>query len=157
MYRQKQKRLVKHNVSSTCRHNMVNLGQLTAEIGWRVWSTPANFNGFCILASLLHRRCSMEVNQTLHDVLAAPALVHYVYILGAFVPLTEFCQVQNSLCVQVLRSPILAALLHGIRSTAFNRGRHLAIFGGRPSRWAWAHILVCIEFQSLLHSSMSCF
>jgi len=29
-------------------------------------------------------------------------------------PLTEFCPVQNSLCVQVLHSPILAALLHGI-------------------------------------------
>jgi len=26
--------------------------------------------------------------------------------------MTEFYQVQNSLCVQVLRSPILAALLH---------------------------------------------
>ena len=84
LYRQKQKRLDKHNVSSTCRHNMVNLGPLTAEIGWRVWSTPANFNGFRILASLMHRRCSMEVTQTLHDVLAAPAMVHYLYIFGGF-------------------------------------------------------------------------
>jgi len=33
--------------------------------------------------------------------------------LGGFCPLTEFCQVQNSLYVQVLRSPILSALLHG--------------------------------------------
>ena len=32
---------------------------------------------------------------------------------GGSCPVTEFCQVQNSLCVQVLRSPILAALLHG--------------------------------------------
>jgi len=24
---------------------MVNFGPLTAEIGWRVWGTPANFNG----------------------------------------------------------------------------------------------------------------
>jgi len=30
-------------------------------------------------------------------------------------PLTELYQVQNSFCVQVLRSPILAALLHGTR------------------------------------------
>ena len=28
-----------------CRH-MVNFGPLTAEICWRVWGTPANFNGF---------------------------------------------------------------------------------------------------------------
>jgi len=32
---------------------------------------------------------------------------------GAFCPLTELCQMQCSLCVQVLRSPVLAALLHG--------------------------------------------
>jgi len=25
---------------------MVNLGSLTCEIGWRVWGTPAHFNGF---------------------------------------------------------------------------------------------------------------
>ena len=31
--------------------------------------------------------------------------------LGALGPLTEFCQVQNSLYIQVLHSPILAALL----------------------------------------------
>ena len=61
-------------------------------------------------------------------------------------PLTEFCQVQNSLCVQVLRSPILAALLHGTRARAvgvsqtaeFSRVRHLHS-AGRPSRWASAH------------------
>jgi len=40
-------------ISSTCPHNMVNFGALTAEIGWGVWGTPANFNRFCVLASLL--------------------------------------------------------------------------------------------------------
>jgi len=34
------------NTSSTCPHNMANFGPLTAEIGWPVWGTPANFNGF---------------------------------------------------------------------------------------------------------------
>jgi len=33
---------------------MVNFGPLTAEIGLGVWGTPTNFNGFCILAALLH-------------------------------------------------------------------------------------------------------
>jgi len=37
------------------------------------------------------------------------------------VPLTEFCRVQNSLCVQVLRSPILAALLHGTRAVGVSQ------------------------------------
>jgi len=33
---------------------MVNFGPLTAEIGSRVWGTPANFNGFRVLSSILH-------------------------------------------------------------------------------------------------------
>jgi len=41
------------------------LQPLTAEIHWRVWGTPTNFNGFHILASL---RRSTEDNKTLHDV-----------------------------------------------------------------------------------------
>jgi len=35
---------------------MVNFGPLTAEISWWVLGTPANFNGFHILASLLHQQ-----------------------------------------------------------------------------------------------------
>jgi len=94
------------NSSSICPHNMVNFGLLTAEIGWRVWVTIANFNGFRVFASLLHRRRSAEVNHTLHDVWPSPGLVHYIYILDrGLLPLTDFCQVKNSLCIQVLRSP----------------------------------------------------
>ena len=48
------KNLLSSNTSSTCPDNMVNFGPLTAEIGSGVWGTPANFNGFCILAALLH-------------------------------------------------------------------------------------------------------
>jgi len=43
----------------------------------------------------------------------AGTLYIYIYIFGGSCPLREFCQVQNSLYVQVLHSPILAALLHG--------------------------------------------
>jgi len=39
-------------------------------------------------------------------------LVHCIYIFWGSCPVTEFCHVQNSLCVQLLHSPILAALLH---------------------------------------------
>jgi len=92
---------------------MVNFGPLAAEICWRVWGTPANFNGFRVLAALLQRRRSAEANQTLHDIWPCPALLHYIYIPGGSCPLTEFCSVQNSLYVQVLRSLILPALLHG--------------------------------------------
>jgi len=57
-------------------------GLLTAEIGSGFWDTQANFNGFRVLASLLHRRRSTEINQTLHDVWPSPWLVHYVYMFG---------------------------------------------------------------------------
>jgi len=92
---------------------MANFGPLTAETCWRVWGTQANFNGFRVLPSLLQRRRSSEANQTLHDVWLCPGLLHYIYTFDGFCPLTAFCPVQNSLYVQVLRSCILAALLHG--------------------------------------------
>ena len=91
---------------------MVNFTPPTAEFGSLVWGTPANFNGLRILSSLLQRRRSAEANQTLHDVWPSPTLVHYIYIFGGSCLLTEFCRVQNSLYVQLLRSPILPALLH---------------------------------------------
>ena len=34
------KKLLNSNISSTCRHNKVNFGPLTAEIGWRVFRSP---------------------------------------------------------------------------------------------------------------------
>jgi len=40
--------------------------------------------------------------------------ITYIHFRGLLIP-KEFCQVQNSLCIQVLRSPILAALLYGTR------------------------------------------
>jgi len=46
-------------------HNTVNIGLLTAEIRWRVWGTPANFNGFRVLAALLHGSQVVSVSQTL--------------------------------------------------------------------------------------------
>jgi len=71
---------------------MANFGLLTAVICWRVWGTPANFNGFRVLPSLLQRRRSPEANQTLHDVWPSPGLLHYVYIFGGSCLLAEFCR-----------------------------------------------------------------
>jgi len=80
------------NIFSTCPHNMANFGPLTAEIGWGVWVTPANFNGFRVLVSLLQRCRSPEASQTLHDVWPSPGLVHYIYIFGGSCSLTEFAR-----------------------------------------------------------------
>jgi len=48
------KNLLSSNISPTCTYNMVNFGPLAAEIISLVWGTPANFNGFRVLAALLH-------------------------------------------------------------------------------------------------------
>jgi len=104
--------LLNSNISSTCPHNMVNFGPLGAEIVSLVWG-PSKFQrvsrfGFVTAATSLNGS-----NQTLRDVWPSPGLIHYIYIFVGSCPVTEFCQVQHSLCVQDLRSPILVALLHG--------------------------------------------
>jgi len=58
------KNLLNSNTSSTCPDNIVNFGLLTAETCWRVWGTPANFNGFRVLAALLHGTLAVGVSQT---------------------------------------------------------------------------------------------
>jgi len=65
MYRQSEKNLLNSNTSSTCPYNMANIGPLTAEIGLPVWGTPAHFNGFRVLAALLHGTPVVGVSQTL--------------------------------------------------------------------------------------------
>ena len=45
--------------------NMVNFGPLAAEIVSLVWGTPVNFNGFRVLAVLLHGTLVVGVSQTL--------------------------------------------------------------------------------------------
>jgi len=60
MYRQS-KKVIKQQY----RVHVVNFGLLMAEICWRVWGTPANFNGFRILVSLLHGTLVVGVSQTL--------------------------------------------------------------------------------------------
>ena len=59
------KNLLSSNVSSKCPHNMVIFGPLAAEIGSTVWGTSANFNGFRVLAALLHGTLVVDVSQTL--------------------------------------------------------------------------------------------
>jgi len=134
----------------------VNFSLLAAEIISLIWGTPSNFNGFRVLASLLQRRLSTEANQTLHNVWPLPGLVDYVFIFGGCCSVTEFCQVQNSLCVlQVLRSPIGSLTARQSSSgrepnfAALCTGRQL-YSAGRPSRWALAHILVFLYFVCLV-------
>ena len=102
---------------------------------------PANFNGFRIFTSLNGGQPNFAWRLVVSC--AGTLCIH----LGGSCP----CQVQNSLCVQVLRSPILAALLHSTRAVGvsqtlqrgtrnrimelsllviFNRGRQVYSEGG---------------------------
>jgi len=117
---------------------------------------PAHFNGVSRLGFVTAPTSlgSTEVNQTLHNVWPSPGLVRYIYISGGSYPATEFCQVQNSLCVQLLRSPRSSAMQRyctALEQSASSKlcgvewnyrtfaphhfqQRTSPIFGGRPAR-----------------------
>ena len=76
----------------------VNFSPITAEIYWRVWGTPANFDGFLVLASLLQRRRSPEANK-LCTIFGRLLGWYATFTFLGSCPLSEFCQLQNSLCV----------------------------------------------------------
>jgi len=70
------KTLLNSNISSTCPHNMVNFGPLTAENGWRFGAgilfihvrghlPPNGILRSPVLAVLLHRTGALGVSQTL--------------------------------------------------------------------------------------------
>ena len=91
------------------------------------------------------------------------SVVHYINIFGgSYCPLTEFCQVQNSLYVQVLRSPILA-----VHSTPAADVSQTLRRGGRngitelsqtaPAIFGWAAITLGIgPHSSLIYILLIC-
>jgi len=64
---------------------MVHFGTLAAEIGPVVWGIPANFNGFRVLAALLHGSQVVGVNQTaaLNSKSASPIFGRATITLGS--------------------------------------------------------------------------
>ena len=128
---------------------MVNFGPLAAEIGLPNWGIPANFNGFRLLASLLHRRRSPEANQTYARCLAVSwAGRLYIYFSGllslkGILPGAKFTLRQSlalsyigTRAVDVHEPNLRVVGLQGTALRNFRRGRHL-YSAGRPSRWAW--------------------
>ena len=59
------KKLVKQQYVLQMPHNLVNFGPLAAEISPVVWGTPADFNGFLVLAALLHSSQVVGISRTL--------------------------------------------------------------------------------------------
>jgi len=118
------KNLLNSNTSSTCTHNMANFSPLTAEIGLPVWGTPANFNGFRVLAALLH---------------VTPVVLPTSQLSSGWHHIAREAYDNNN-NPSSGRQPIFAAL---------NREHHL-YSAGRPWRLALAHILVIISVSSWL-------
>ena len=88
------KNLLSSNISSTCLHNMANFGPLAAEIGSGVCSTPANFNGFRIVAALLHSSVVVGVSQTLWQWTEGATCIRQAAItlgIGPHSSLTGYC------------------------------------------------------------------
>ena len=59
------KNLLNSSISPTCPYNMVNFAPLAAEIVSLAWGTQANFNGFHVLAALLHGTRVVSISQSL--------------------------------------------------------------------------------------------
>jgi len=111
-----------------------NFDSLTAEIGWRVWSLQQSSMGF---ASWLR--------QTLCDVWPSPGLVHY------FIHFRGYCGCKIHFASQVLRSPILAALLYSTRAAGVRqnlrratRNRITELSQRTPPIFGWAAITLGI-------------
>ena len=118
----------------------------------RHWGTPANFNRFRILASLLLRRRSTEINQTLHDVWPSPGLhgtlhIHFQELLPLNGSLLASCKSHfaSKSCVLLYWQRYCTALW---QIAAFSGGRHL-YSAGRPLRWALAHIVVILYYTNV--------
>ena len=112
-------------------HMSLQYGELHPTSGWDRFGSLGHFSKF----QWLSRLCFVTIAALLTS--GQPNFARclavswdgtlYIHFCG-LLPLTEFCQVQSSLCVQVLRSPILAALLHdtpaAVVSQTLRRGTH---------------------------------
>jgi len=134
-------------------HNMVNFGLPTAEICWQVWGIPANFSGFSVLASLLQRRRSTEVNQTSHDVLPSPGLAGTLYIhFPGLLPRNGILRrAKFTLCPSLAFYIGSVTLLHGTRAVGVSESLRRRTRNGitelsqrEPPIFDWAAIMLGI-------------
>jgi len=83
---------------------MVNFGLLAAEFVSLVWGTPANFNGFRVLAALLHGSPALGVSQTLRRWTEGATYIwqggHYVGHWSTFLVRSVLCCAVYGSCTQ---------------------------------------------------------
>jgi len=116
------------HISSTCSHNMVNFGPLTAEIGWRVWGTPANFN--CIASWLRYfRDFTNSIQQSVPRIHSAgrPSRWASAHILVVYRPNLILADITVNISImdrttRALSAPRISVLFTRLLSE--RRGRH---------------------------------
>jgi len=131
---------------------VVNVGPLTAEIDSGVWGTPADFNGFRVLASLLHRHRSMEGNQTLQCLAvfwAGTLYIHYSELLPTvrIFPGAKFTLRPKSCVLLYLQRYCTALEQWAPAKLCGVQQRAPPILDRAAIRWASAHILVCVIIE----------
>ena len=119
----RKKNFLSTNISSTCPKNMVNFGPLAAEIVSLVWGTPAYFNGFRVLAALLHGTLVVGVIQT-----AAFNRGHHLYSAGrpscwALAHISSFYSARNAR----IASAVLATAIPSVRPSVCLSVRHTPV------------------------------
>jgi len=94
------KHLLNSNTCSMYSGNMVNFSPLPPEICWRYCGTPANFDGFRVLAALLHGTLVVGVSQTLRCWTESATYIrqggHHVGHWPTFLVFKEFLNVFNA-------------------------------------------------------------
>ena len=110
------KNLLNSNIS-TCPGNMVNF----REISWWVWGHHSQLQRVSLLGFITAPTSLGGGQPGFARCLAVSCTGTLCIHFGGSAPLTEFCQVQNSLCIQVLRSPTLAVSLHGTRAVCMSQ------------------------------------
>ena len=150
------KNLLNSNTSCTCPHNIANFGLLMAEIGSWFWGTPQIWTGF---ASCLHYCTDVAHRRPtkLHTMFGRLLDWYTRYTFSG--PLARWWNFADSLYIQLLRSPILAALLHGTPAAGMSqalrcgtRNRIMERLQRAPPVFGWAAIKLGIR----PHSSFCC-
>jgi len=110
-------------------HMSSQYGELQPTNGWdrlAKFGHPANFNWFRVLAPLLHRRRRSTKLYTMFGRLLR-WYTTYIHTFWGSCPLTEFCQVQNSLCVQTLRRSAQGTPIFGRAVITLGIGPHSSL------------------------------
>jgi len=141
----RKKNLSNIDTSPTCPDNMVNFGLLTPEICWRVWGTPANFNGFHVLATLLHGTLVVSVSQLCGVEQRASPIFGRVTITLGIGPHSSFILILFSLLLWFLVSSwCLASHIRVATHPWLSLNLQLK-FWGLESAWKWPRCLKVLK------------